>query len=132
MGRLKALAPRLGSIASRLGATVGDRKAADRQRNDRAPWRAWYHTKRWEDLRLEVFVRDRFVCQRTGVLCVGKHPAPNSPVANHIRPHRGDPALFWDPDNIETVTKQIHDSEIQSEEQRCGGGGGWGLSTHPP
>jgi 5-methylcytosine-specific restriction protein A len=64
-----------------------------------------------------VFVRDGYVCQRTGVLCAGKYPAPNSPVANHKKPHRGDLALFWDEDNVETVSKAVHDSVIQAEEQ---------------
>lgn len=62
-------------------------------------------------------MRDLYTCQRTGVLAIGKYPAPNSPVANHKRPHRGNPALFWDIDNIETVTKAVHDSIVQAEEQ---------------
>jgi len=81
------------------------------------PWKAWYKTARWERLRQQVFLRDLYKCQRSGVLCLGKHPAPNSPVANHKRPHRGDPALFWDADNVETVSKAVHDSIIQAEEQ---------------
>lgn len=86
-------------------------------RSPEPPWKAWYRTKRWADLRLRVFVRDNFRCQRTGVMCVGKHPAPDSPVANHKKAHRGDERLFWDEDNIETVTKQVHDTLIQQEEQ---------------
>lgn len=82
-----------------------------------APWRRWYKTARWQRLKMSAHLRDGFICQRTGVLLVGKHPAPNSPVANHKVPHRGDPALFWDLDNIETVAKSVHDSEIQREEQ---------------
>lgn len=81
------------------------------------PWKAWYKTKAWRDLKLKVHVRDNYTCQRTGVVCGGKHPSPDSPVANHKRPHRGDPALFWDEDNIETVSKAVHDSTIQREEQ---------------
>lgn len=82
-----------------------------------APWRAWYGTDRWRRLRLEVFVRDHFTCQRTGAVLVGKYPAPNSPVANHKVPHKGNPELFWDPSNIETVSKEVHDGLIQSEER---------------
>jgi 5-methylcytosine-specific restriction protein A len=85
--------------------------------NAAAPWRAWYRTARWERLRQKVFLRDLYTCQRSGILCVGKHPAPDSPVANHKRPHRGDPALFWDEDNVETVSKQVHDGLVQAEEQ---------------
>ena len=58
------------------------------------------------------------MCQRTGTLCIGTYPAPNSPVADHIKPHRGDAVLFWDPANIHTVTKKYHDSEKQRLEQQ--------------
>ena len=81
------------------------------------PWRAWYKTARWARLRQAVLVRDAYTCQRSGVLCIGRHPAPNSPVVNHKRPHRGDERLFWSPDNLETVSKAVHDSDIQREEQ---------------
>ncbi len=117
MGRLTNLKPSVSRLAPRLGYAEGDIKAADKARNQLAAWRAWYKTKRWADLRLSTFVRDGFTCQRSGVLCAGKHPAPNSPVANHKRPHKGDAALFWDPDNIETVSKAVHDSLIQAEER---------------
>jgi 5-methylcytosine-specific restriction endonuclease McrA len=81
------------------------------------PWKAWYKTKRWRDLKQEVHVRDAYTCQRSGVICSGHYPAHDSPVANHKQPHRGNAKLFWDPDNIETVSKAIHDSLIQTEEQ---------------
>lgn len=81
------------------------------------PWRDWYKTARWQRLRGHILKRDMYTCQRTGILLIGKHPAPNSPVANHKQPHRGDPVLFWDPDNIETIAKSVHDSEVQREEQ---------------
>jgi 5-methylcytosine-specific restriction enzyme A len=115
--KLKVLRSRLSAIAPRIGFVPGDARGADKARNDAAPWRAWYRTKRWADLRAEVFARDLYRCQRTGELAIGKHPAPNSPVANHKIPHRGDPKLFWDIDNIETVIKAVHDGEIQAEEQ---------------
>jgi hypothetical protein len=117
MGRLKGLPPRLKALPSRFGSTVGDKQGQDKARNELHDWRGWYATKTWRDLRMQVFVRDSFTCRRTGVLCIGRHPADNSPVANHKRPHRGDPALFWDVDNIETVTKAVHDGLIQREEQ---------------
>ena len=81
------------------------------------PWKAWYNSRRWRDLRAAVLVRDAYVCQRSGALCSGVHPAGNSPVVNHKVPHRGQEALFWDIENLETVTKEVHDSLIQKEEQ---------------
>jgi 5-methylcytosine-specific restriction protein A len=117
MGKLKNLGPSVVLLKPRLGAAVGDAKAQDRERGDRNKARAWYGTKRWADLKRSVFVRDNYTCQRTGELCSGRYPAPNSPVANHKVPHRGDPTLFWDERNIETVTKAVHDKLIQAEEQ---------------
>lgn len=92
-------------------------KGKDRRHRDAQPWRAWYKTARWEQLRQQVFVRDMFVCQRSGHMCIGQGNAPNAPIANHKTPHRGDERLFWDINNIETVTKAVHDSLIQREEQ---------------
>lgn len=118
MGRLKALRPSLQSLPPLIGYMPGDEKAQDKARNQLSPWRAWYKTQRWQDLRMQAFARDGFVCQRTGTLCAGTYPAPNSPVANHKLPHKGNPDLFWSLDNIETVTKQVHDSLIQAEERK--------------
>lgn len=118
MGKLTNLKPSVSGLAPRIGYAPGDAKAADKSRNQLAPWRAWYRTARWQKLRQQVFVRDAYKCQRTGILCIGKYPAPNSAVANHKRPHRGDPELFWDPDNIETITKAEHDSIVQAEERK--------------
>lgn len=83
-----------------------------------APWRAWYKTKRWQKLRAEVLVRDGYTCQATGVLLIGTHPAPDSPVVDHKIPHRGDPDLFWDPGNLWAVSKAYHDGEKQRLERR--------------
>jgi 5-methylcytosine-specific restriction protein A len=81
------------------------------------PWRAWYKTARWQKLKLQVHIRDGYICQRTRILCLGKHPAPDSPVANHKTPHKGDSILFWDIENIETIAKSVHDGEVQAQEK---------------
>jgi 5-methylcytosine-specific restriction protein A len=117
MAKLTALKANVALLAPRLGYAPGDSRAADRQRSAQQPWRQWYKTARWGALRQAVLARDHYTCQRTGALCLGKPPAPDSPVVNHKRPHRGDPKLFWDIGNLETVTKAVHDSLIQKEEQ---------------
>lgn len=118
MAKLGSIKPRLCGIAPRFGASDRDGKGRDQHRNTVKPWRNWYKLARWEKLRQQVFARDAYTCQRSGVLCIGKHPAPNSPVANHKRRHNGDPALFWDIDNIETVSKEVHDTIVQAEEAK--------------
>ena len=114
---IKLLRPRLKPMGQRLKST---REIRDTRYSPDATVRAWYKSARWQALRQEVLVRDLYTCQRTGVLCTGKHPAPNSPVVNHKAPHHGDPELFWDINNLETVTKEAHDGLIQSEERRAG------------
>ena len=54
-------------------------------------------------------LRDGFVCQATGVRLGGEFPAADSPVVDHIEPHRGDEDLFWDPTNLQSVSKEYHD-----------------------
>ena len=116
MARLRTPTARLGFAADRKAFTP-DRAKRPAPVQPGAPWKAWYKTARWRALRHQVLVRDAYTCQRTGLLLGGKHPAPDSPVVNHKRPHRGDERLFWDPNNLETVSKAVHDSEIQREEQ---------------
>jgi 5-methylcytosine-specific restriction enzyme A len=117
MPKLRALKPNVAPLGPRLGYLPGDEKARDKQRRTHQPWRNWYKTKAWQDLARAVFARDHYTCQRSGVLCVGKSPAPNSPVAHHKVRHNGDPRLFWDIDNVITVSKAEHDGPIQREEQ---------------
>lgn len=115
MAKLKA-APGLGAAPSALGYAPGDERERNRRRLNREPYRAWYQSAQWKRIRQQVFARDNYICQRTGTLCCGKGNEWNAPVANHKRPHRGNRALFFDVENVETVTKQVHDSIIQAEE----------------
>ena len=38
-------------------------------------------------------------------------------VVDHIRPHRGDPELFWDPSNWQALCKHHHDVKTRNEDQ---------------
>lgn len=101
----------------RLGRVAGDEKARLRERDEVVPWRKWYNLERWKKLRKAVWVRDAYICQKTGTYCIGKYPAPNSPVADHKIKHNGDADLFWDESNIQTVSKAYHDREKQKQER---------------
>jgi len=118
MARLTSLKPRIGALAPRIGYATGDEQARSRQRDATIGWRAWYKTARWQKLRAEILQRDLYTCQKTGVLLIGRHPAPDSPVVDHITPHRGDERLFWNPSNLMAVSKAYHDSTKQGEERR--------------
>lgn len=118
--RLKALPKRLETLAQRLGHPEGDRRAYDRQREAANDWRRWYRTRRWTLLREAIYARDHGTCTETGVLLIGRGNQPNAPVIHHKVPHNGDPLLFWDPDNLVTVSKAWHDSEGQKADREQG------------
>lgn len=112
---VKLLKPRLKPMGQRL---KSPREIRDTRYSPDATVRSWYKSKRWELLRQQVLVRDLYTCQRTGVLLTGKAPAPDSPVVDHIVPHRGREDLFWDISNLQAVAKSYHDSVKQSAERR--------------
>lgn len=95
---------------------IEQRREYDRRRDEKE-WRGWYKTARWQRLKMDAHARDHFTCRKTGELLIGKHPAPNSPVADHIVEHHGDPELFWDITNVQTVSKAYHDGARQREQR---------------
>jgi 5-methylcytosine-specific restriction endonuclease McrA len=81
--------------------------------DDRPPWRRSYKTARWAALRLEIFVRDGFRCQKCGLV----EGDTSKLVCDHKVAHRGDDRLFWDRMNLQTLCKPCHDGMKQREEQ---------------
>lgn len=119
MARLKTIKPMLATLKPKI--TPPSREQRERvrlkERDQNVEYRKWYKTSRWQRLRETILVRDSYTCQATGVILSGKHPAADSPVVDHINPHRGDPDLFWDPENLRTVAKHWHDSIKQAMER---------------
>ena len=64
----------------------------------------------------------------------GKTVAAN--VVDHIKPHKGDQTLFWDPTNHQALCKHCHDAHKQSEEDRGYSGqvgaDGWPVDPRHP
>lgn len=91
-----------------------------------------YGTTKWGQLRRYIWQRDQYVCKwhGCGKLLIGKAPSPNSPIAHHIKPHRGNATLFWDAANIMTVCKECHDGAVQRYE-RTGRIGGYDKAGKP-
>lgn len=118
MARLKTIPPLLAPGRAPLDRGGRGELARDAERRTVHAWRSWYSTKRWRELRLVVLRREGWQCSQTGVMLIGKAPAPNSPVVDHKVPHNGDPALFWDPDNLQAVSKAWHDTVKQAQERR--------------
>lgn len=111
MPRLKSLPQRTRSLRPRLAFTTdahGHSKQAE-------PWRKWYGSQRWKDLRWSVLLRDRFTCQRCKVMLGHK---TSELVADHRLAHHGDAELFWDAGNLQCICKPCHDSAKQAEDKR--------------
>lgn len=112
MGRLRNLASAVPSLGPRLARQTD----AEGHSRDAEPWRAWYSTRRWRDLKAAVHLRDRFICQCG---CAKLIQVDRERIADHIEPHRGDPRLFWDPRNVQTLWKPHHDRDKQRAERRA-------------
>jgi len=117
MPRLTTRPSRLATVAPRLGAVPSDVRSQDRARNQLKPWRSWYGLKRWADIKRRVYARANGVCEQTGIALQPKGKLPNSAVVDHIQEHNGDPALFWDENNLQLVSKVYHDREKQRIER---------------
>jgi 5-methylcytosine-specific restriction endonuclease McrA len=90
----------------------------DRRRStSAAKYRRLYKTALWQTLRAQILTRDLYTCQRCGCRLTQGRSRPTDAVVNHITPHKGSVDLFSDPDNLEAVCKQCHDSRIQGEER---------------
>lgn len=77
-----------------------------------------YSTTLWQGLRKQILLRDNFTCAHCGTLCLTGRPRhPRNAVVDHITPHRGNMALFVDPDNLQTLHKACHDRWKQGLEK---------------
>lgn len=113
MSRLKGLSSPVSILSNRV-ASVGD-DVSRLKRNELTPWRKWYASKQWHELRKRIFLRDRFTCQEPDCRKIEFDTA--NLVAHHVKAHKGSPKLFWQETNIQTVCKQCHDTVIQSRER---------------
>lgn len=61
-------------------------------------YRKLYYTNRWRDLRAAQLAREPLCA-----MCLSQGRTTAATVADHKRPHRGDPTLFFDPDNLQSL-----------------------------
>lgn len=80
---------------------------------------------RWQKVRATFLAHHPLCahCKASGYITAAK-------VVDHIRPHRGDQALFWNHDNWQALCKPCHDRKTATEDggfgnrNSTGGGGG--------
>ena len=90
---------------SRRAAEV--KRALDRQRPSAA--RRGYEA-RWRRAR-DAFLARQSLCVR----CRAAGRLEPATVVDHVVPHRGDPALFWDEANWAALCKRCHDAKTARE-----------------
>lgn len=133
---------RLAPAARRL-AQPDTRRDYDKKRDAENEARGWYKLQAWHRARWHALFRAALTCAKCGrqegdmaVLRAvwgdlpeaTRRPLFNAAlgkgnrdwVADHIRPHRGDAALFWDDGNLQCLCTGCHSSAKQKEE-RAGG-----------
>ena len=71
-----------------------------------------YDRAQWKRLRLEQLRREPFC-----VFCARSGRQVPATVCDHIKPHRGDESLFFDPYNLQSVCKTCHDAIKQRIEK---------------
>ena len=62
--------------------------------------------------------RERFLkCHPLCVQCQREGRLVKATVVDHIKPHRGDPVLFWDESNWQPLCKHHHDVKTMTEDR---------------
>ena len=113
MGKLTNLSSPLGGLRPLIGAAPRSEQERNQHRDRAQAWRKWYRIARWKALRIKIFKRDLFTCR----MCARLEGKTSQLVCDHIKPHRGNAAMFWNEDNLQTLCKRCHDTEKQKAEQ---------------
>lgn len=66
------------------------------------------YTHRWATYR-KKFLKTHTLC----VMCLQLGKYTQATVVDHLKPHRGDNKLFWNPTNHQALCKHCHDSHKQ-------------------
>jgi len=85
-------------------------------RAESAAWQHLYDSKGWKTLRAECLQATPWC-----VLCAERGIITPATVVDHIVPHKGDEALFYDFDNLQSLCKGCHDRHKQRAEKRADG-----------
>lgn len=76
------------------------------------PWRGRLYGRAWSVARKQHLARHP-LC----VMCQGAGRITAATIVDHVRPHRGDSALFWARDNWQSLCQPHHDGLKQALER---------------
>lgn len=77
----------------------------------RRPWLRWYGLARWQRMRATQLAAEP-LCR----FCLDGEHVTEAMIADHVEPHRGSEALFWDPGNLQSLCASCHSRHKQAEE----------------
>ncbi|PTT89011.1 HNH endonuclease [Pelomonas sp. HMWF004] len=75
-----------------------------------------YNSARWKRMRARQLEAEP-LCRMHEAL----HQLVQATVADHIKAHRGDEELFFDPENLQSLCKPCHDAHKQAQEHNANG-----------
>lgn len=110
MTRLQTVRPRITSIPSRLQSVTPGSWRADKSSSTQRGY-----GYRWQRAR-EGYLRQHPLC----VMCESEGRVTAATVVDHVIPHRGDKALFWDRTNWQSLCAAHHSGEKQRMESGSG------------
>jgi 5-methylcytosine-specific restriction enzyme A len=90
-----------------------ERRARIRAERAHEPWHRLYTNRVWKALRAQRLA-DEPLCR----MCAAVGKWVGATVVDHVKPHKGEQALFYDYENTQSLCKQHHDASKQSEERR--------------
>lgn len=73
-------------------------------------WHGLYYTAAWRELRQIQLIKEPF-CR----MCAADGRRVYATDVDHIRPHRGDPALFSDAGNLQSLCHSCHSKKTAAE-----------------
>ena len=76
-----------------------------------SPKRKQYGKARWQKLRARHLAANPLCCY-----CMDDGVTKAADVVDHITPHKGDPALMWNPANLQSLCYHCHNSTKQAQE----------------
>ena len=81
---------------------------ADYRSEEAKEYRKLYKTARWQRMRDAQLSEQPLCC-----MCLALEEVTPATIVDHIKSHKGDLALFYDPNNLQSLCKPHHDGAKQ-------------------
>jgi 5-methylcytosine-specific restriction enzyme A len=74
----------------------------------KSEWHHLYGTSRWQRMR-----KAQLTAEPLCAFCLQTEDVTPATVADHVKAHKGDLSLFYDPNNLQSLCKPHHDGAKQ-------------------